>query len=160
MTPEEAADRIALRALVEEYAWMADSFDYQGYAALFTPDATFTGRAPGFDEPFVRLQGRQALEQALHANDRFAQTFHAVHNHRCAIDGDRASGVTYCVARHYRENGAADDAPEVIITPLRYHDTYRRTPDGWRFASREISFTGVEKALADRTELATWTGRA
>ena len=40
MSPEEAADRIALRALVEEYAWMADTLDYQRYAALFVTDAT------------------------------------------------------------------------------------------------------------------------
>jgi hypothetical protein len=156
MTPEQAADRVALRALVEEYAWMADTFDYQGYAALFTADATFAVRAPGADEPFVRIAGHEALMQALHANDRFAQTFHAVHNHRCEVDGDQASGVTYCVARHHVE---ADST--VIITPLRYHDTYLRTPnDGWRFGSRDLRFTWVEKVAADPEELERWTGRA
>jgi hypothetical protein len=151
----DADDRLALRALVEEYARRADGFDYDGYAGLFTEDAEVTGRAPGAAEPFVRLRGRAAVAQALHANDGFAQTFHAVHNHRCEIDGDTATGLTYCVARHYREAGGA---AEVIVTPLRYLDAYVRTPEGWRFAAREIRFTWVEKAVADPAELATWTG--
>jgi hypothetical protein len=81
----------------------------------------------------------------LHANDGFGQTFHAVDNHRCDIDGDRATGVTYCLARHYRE---ADGTAEVIITPLRYCDTYRRTPHGWRFASRAPSHAAQAGCVA------------
>jgi len=157
MTPEEAADHIALRALVEAYAWMADTFDYEGYRALFTPEAVFTGRGPGTDECFVRVQGSDKIGQMLHANDSFAQTFHAIHNHRCSLDGDRATGVTYCVARHYRETAGG---AEVIIVPLRYYDAYVRTSAGWRFSSREICFTWVEKVAADPAELATWTGQS
>ncbi len=154
MTTQDAEDRQALRALVDEYAWMADTFDYEGYAALFTPDGTIIGRVPGDGEPFMRVQGHEALAELLHSNDGFAQTFHAVENHRCEIDADSASGITYCLARHYREATG-----EVVVTPLRYRDTYQRTPDGWRFSAREIGFTWVEKAVADPAELATWSGK-
>jgi hypothetical protein len=152
MTPEETTDRLALRALVEAYAWAADARDHDAYAATFTPDGTMAGFAPDATEPFVSLSGHDAIGAALHANDGFARTFHAIENHYVTIDGDTASGWTYCLARHLA--GA-----DVVITPLRYRDSYVRTPDGWRFSAREIHFTWVEKAIADPAALATWTGQ-
>lgn len=146
-------DRLALKALVEEYAWMADTRNYEGYAALFTEDGTMAGFAPGAAEPFVKVSGHESIAAVLHANDGFEQTFHAIENHRVQLDGDTATGVTYCVARHLR-------GTDVIIAPLRYRDTYVRTTDGWRFAARELQFTWIEKAVADPAELATWTGQA
>lgn len=155
MNPEEIADYLALKALVEEYASTADTRDYDGYRQLFAPDAVFTGRAPGADKEFMQVHGSDEIGQMLHANDAFTQTFHAIHNFRCTVDGDRATGVTYCVARHYRET---DSGADVVIVPLRYHDAYVRTSGGWRFSSREICFTWAEKAVADPAELAAWIG--
>jgi hypothetical protein len=154
VTPQEAADHIALNALVVNYAVAADNKDYDGYAALFLPEGTITGRVVGATEPFVHVQGRDAISAVLHGNDAFVQTFHGIENHRCEVNGDSATGITYCLARHYRET---DGAAEVIIAPLRYYDDYVRTPDGWRFAAREIHFTWIEKAVADPTEFANWT---
>ena len=41
ISPEEAADRLAIRELVEAYAYCADRRDAEGQMALFTPDAHF-----------------------------------------------------------------------------------------------------------------------
>ncbi|CPS43692.1 nuclear transport factor 2 family protein [Mycobacteroides abscessus] len=154
MTAVDVADRLALRALVDQYALAADALDYAAYGQLFVAEAVFTGRCLGESGPFVRVQGNDKIGGLLHANDSFVQTFHAVHNHICAIDGDAATGTTYCVARHYRETA---DGAEIVILPLRYHDTYARTHSGWRFSSREICFTWAEKAVADPTEFKNWT---
>jgi hypothetical protein len=41
ISPEEAADRLAIRRLVEAYAHCADRRDAKGQMALFTPDTHF-----------------------------------------------------------------------------------------------------------------------
>ena len=41
ISPSEAADRLAIRELVEAYAHCADRRDAKGQMALFTPDTHF-----------------------------------------------------------------------------------------------------------------------
>ena len=41
ISPEEAADRLAIRELVEAYAHCADRRDAKGQMSLFTPDTYF-----------------------------------------------------------------------------------------------------------------------
>jgi hypothetical protein len=43
ISPEEAADRLAIRELVEAYAHCADRRDAKGQMALFTADTRFLG---------------------------------------------------------------------------------------------------------------------
>jgi hypothetical protein len=60
---------------------------------------------------------------------------HVVSNHRVEVDGDRASGVVYCLAHH---NTVCDGVPHNLVMTIRYHDRYRRTAAGWRFEHRKI----------------------
>jgi SnoaL-like domain len=41
ISPRESADRLAIRELVEAYAYCADRRDAAGQMALFTPDTHF-----------------------------------------------------------------------------------------------------------------------
>ena len=41
ISPSEAADRLAIRELVEAYAYCADRRDAEGQVSLFTPDTHF-----------------------------------------------------------------------------------------------------------------------
>ena len=43
ISPEEAADRLAIRELIEAYARCADRRDAKGQMALFTTDTHFVG---------------------------------------------------------------------------------------------------------------------
>ena len=43
ISPNEAADRLAIRELVEAYAHCADCRDAKGQMALFTEDTHFVG---------------------------------------------------------------------------------------------------------------------
>jgi hypothetical protein len=51
MTPEEAADRLAIRELFDAYAHCADRRNCEGQMSLFTQDTRFLG-----------VHGRQGLD--------------------------------------------------------------------------------------------------
>ncbi|HMC69221.1 MAG TPA: nuclear transport factor 2 family protein, partial [Mycobacteriales bacterium] len=54
-----------------------------------------------------------------------------VANHRCDVQGDTATGETYCIAHHVK---GTDD----FVMHIRYEDQYVRTPDGWRMKQRDL----------------------
>ena len=146
MTAEELSIRVALRALVDEYAWRTDRYDYDGYAELFTPDGEGSAVNPGESEPFFRASGTEEIRGVVHGNDQFARTFHAVENHRVVIEGDSVSGVAYCTAHHLIErNGSA----ETLVMLIRYNDVYALTREGWKFASRRMEMAWLEYFEAD-----------
>jgi hypothetical protein len=146
MTSAQAHARVELRALVDEYAWRTDQYDYEGWADLFTPDGVFTGQDHGAAEPFVRMAGRDQLVQVVHGNDQWVRTFHAIDSHVCTVDGDAATGVTYCTAHHLMTDDA--DAQSLVML-IRYHDEYARTDAGWRFRTRRLEVAWVEYVRAD-----------
>jgi SnoaL-like domain len=154
---DELRARLALRRLVDEYSIAGDSFDNERYAALFTADASFPATVAGADEPFIAAHGTEEIAKVPDANRVFEQTFHAVGNHIVDIEGDRATGVVYCVARHLLRR--ADGGLESLVLPIRYHDEYALTDSGWKFASRSIELTWIERATVDPDALAAWSGR-
>jgi ketosteroid isomerase-like protein len=61
-SPHEAADRLAIRELVESYAHCADRRDAKGQMSLFTPDAHFVVYMNANDpKPSHELLSREAL---------------------------------------------------------------------------------------------------
>ncbi len=66
ISPEEAADRLAIRELIEAYAHCADRRDAKGQMALFTPDAHFVVYMDTQDP---------APSQELHSRDALAPVF-------------------------------------------------------------------------------------
>jgi SnoaL-like domain len=146
MSIDEVRARVELRALVDEYAWRTDHYDYEGYADLFTPDGAVSAVNPGASEPFFSVSGREELVGVVHGNDQFVRTFHAVENHRCSVDGRQASGVTYCTAHHLLSEG---ENPQTLVMLIRYHDEYAVTDAGWRFRSRRLEFAWVEYLQSD-----------
>ena len=138
--------RVALRALVDEYALASDTADIERFGSLFTPDAEFVLSTPGTTET-VTLRGREQVKFGPSGNQMFERTFHAVHNHLVDVDGDRATGLTYCTARHLLRR--ADDSLEVILAPIQYHDEYSLTDDGWKFSRRELEWTWIERRPAE-----------
>jgi SnoaL-like domain len=154
---EDLVIRMDLRRLVDEYAIAADGFENERYAGLFTEDATFTATAAGATEPFITAHGRAEIARVPDANRVFEQTFHDVANHVVEIDGDRATGVVYCLGRHLLP-ASESGVQEALVLPVRYYDEYVKTDAGWRFASRRIQFTWIERATVDPAALAAWVG--
>jgi hypothetical protein len=148
MSDQELRAHVELRALVEEYAWRVDRYDYEGVADLFTPDGEFSAVNAGETEPFLVLSGRQELEGLVHGNDQFARTFHTINNHRCSFEGEGASGSVYCTAHHLLSEL---EATQTLVMLLRYHDKYMKAEAGWRFASRRLEFAWVQYLPSDTT---------
>jgi hypothetical protein len=114
---------------VDAYGIAVDDRDAEAYAALFVPDGSLTVYAFGSATPTAEYRG-DGLVELIAFVERYPLTLHVVGNHVCRIDGDAATGQTYCVAHHLR----ADGSPMTLVA--RYRDRYALTADGWRFASR------------------------
>jgi hypothetical protein len=66
LSPEEAADRLAIRELVEAYAHCADRRDARGQMSLFTADTHFVVYMDSKDpKPSQELHSREALAPIL-----------------------------------------------------------------------------------------------
>ena len=117
------ADREAVRELAHRYAVAVDRKDLDAVARCFTPDCAYEGAL-----------GRGTIADALRAlADAFARyerTMHLVGTQTIALDGDRASMETYCVAHHVLPGGRQ------LTVGVRYLDEVQRTADGWRIARR------------------------
>jgi SnoaL-like domain len=62
ISPDEAADRLAIRELVEAYAYCADRRDADGQMALFTPDTHFVVYMDAKNSaPSQEIHSRKAL---------------------------------------------------------------------------------------------------
>jgi hypothetical protein len=143
--PQYLSDRLAIRDLVEGYAFRVDSDDPGSASALFTPDGELRIFERGRADPVRERTGREAIAAAMAGLDRYDTTLHVVGNHRVDIDGDAAEGETYCLAHHVRgvEGPDGETAPYDYVMHIRYLDRFARTDEGWRIARRhlQVEFT-------------------
>ena len=101
LTPTEAADRVAIRELFDAYAHCADRRDAEGQKALFTEDTHFVVYMEGEGtEPTQELNGREALTPVFADLNRYEATTHFNGQSTVALDGERATGESYCLAHH------------------------------------------------------------
>src|SRR5579864_5865656 len=135
ISPEEAADRLAIRELVEAYAYCADRRDAKGQMALFTPDTHFVVYMNAKDPtPTQELHSSEALAPVFADLNRYAATMHFVGQSTIrTLANDRATGEAYCMAHHLTIDGATR---RLMVAALRYHDTFAKADGAWRFAER------------------------
>src|ERR1700759_1495963 len=98
ISPEEAADRLAIRELVEGYSHCADRRDAKGQMALFTPDAHFVVYMDAKDPtPSQELHSREALAPVFADLNQYAATMHFLgQTSILTLTGDLVTGETYC----------------------------------------------------------------
>jgi ketosteroid isomerase-like protein len=136
ITPNEARDRLAIRELVDAYAHCADRRDAKGQKSLFTEDTHFLvymeGEGAG---PSQELNGREALTPVFDDLNRYEATTHFNGQSTVALDGDRATGESYCLAHHlFTEDGER----KLFVASLRYLDTFVKSDGRWLFAERRL----------------------
>ena len=97
ISPIEAADRLAIRELVEAYAHCADRRDAKGQMSLFTPDTHFVVYMNAKDPtPSQELHLREALAPVFADLNKYAATTHFVGQSTIfTLTGDRAKGEAY-----------------------------------------------------------------
>jgi hypothetical protein len=148
LSPSEAADRLAIRELVEAYAHCADRRDAKGQMSLFTADTHFVVYMNAKDPtPSQELHSREALAPVFAALNQYAATTHFLGQRTIlTLSGDRGTGEAYCLAHHVTVDGSTR---RLMVASLRYLDTFVTTGGAWLFAERLLYVDWVdERALA------------
>ena len=127
-----------IKALKARYCRFLDTKDWAGLAALFVDDAVLdvtqdTGNPP--------LEGREAsIAQIRFAVDD-AATSHQVHTPEIVFESEsRATGIWAMQDRVVWQAGKSPLPGVASITGYgQYHETYRRTTEGWQFAAIRLT---------------------
>ena len=144
ISPGEAADRLAIRELVEAYAHCADRRDAKGQMSLFTVDTHFVVFMKTKDpKPAMDLHSREALAPVFADLSKYEATTHFVGQSTIlTITSERATGEAYCLAHHVTVNGAKRS---LMIASLRYRDTFVKIDGAWLFSERLLYVDWMEE---------------
>ena len=144
ISPEEAADRLAIRELVEAYAHCADRRDAKGQMALFTTDTHFVVYMNAKDlKPSQELHSREALAPVFADLNQYDATTHFVGPSTIfTLNADRATGEAYCLAHHVTVDG---EKRRLMVASLRYLDTFTKIDGAWQFAERLLYVDWLEQ---------------
>lgn len=135
MSRPSTEDELAVRELAARYAGAVDRRDERQFLSAFSSDARLRvsvaddPAAPGAD-----LRGHDQLRAVVDGIARFSRTFHFVGHATYETEGsDDISGEVYCQAHHLI------DGERDLMMLIRYHDRYRRQPDGtWLITDRHV----------------------
>jgi SnoaL-like domain len=144
ISPDEAADRLAIRGLVEAYAHCADRRDAKGQMSLFTKDTHFVVYMNAKDPiPSQELHSREALAPVFAELNRYDATTHFVGQSTIlSLTADRATGEAYCLAHHVTVDRGKR---RLMVASLRYLDTFVKIDGSWLFAERRLYVDWLEE---------------
>jgi hypothetical protein len=144
VSPTEAADRLAIRELVEAYAYCADRRDAKGQMSLFTTDTHFVVYMNAKDPaPSMELRSREALAPVFADLNKYDATTHFVGQSTIlTLTNDRATGEAYCLAHHVT---VAGDKRRLMVASLRYLDTFAKIDDTWFFSERLLYVDWIDE---------------
>jgi ketosteroid isomerase-like protein len=145
ISPEEAADRLSIRELVEAYAHCADRRDAKGQMALFMPDTHFVVYMNAKDPKPSELHSREALAPVFADLNKYAATMHFVGQSTIlSLSGNRATGEAYTLAHHLT---VEDGKRRLMIAALRYSDQFVKVDGEWLFAERLLYVDWIEERI-------------
>ena len=144
LSPSEAADRLAIRELIEAYAHCADRRDAKDQMALFTEDTHFVVYMNTKDPtPSQELHSREALAPVFAELNKYDATTHFVGQSTIfTLTPDRATGEAYCLAHHVTVD---DGKRRLMVASLRYLDTFVKIDGGWFFSERRLYVDWMEE---------------
>jgi len=126
-------DREEIRALQARYCWTIDRGRYDEWIDCFTEDGVFESPRFGLHRGRDGLKRFAALYQESLGG---AQVLHVVANPAIELDGDRGTGTAHLLYYHCKDGRVQQS------TVGYYTDELRKTPAGWRFASRKVTILG------------------
>jgi hypothetical protein len=153
ISPEEAADRLAIRELIEAYARCADRRDAKGQMALFTTDTHFVVYMNAKDpKPSQELHSREALAPVFADLNQYDRSGHHLYAERRSRHGRRL------LHRASSHGGWRQAALDGCLSPIPRHlckdrrdVAVCRTPAVRRLAGG--ASTVVNFSAADQTRL-------
>src|ERR1700753_1731607 len=144
ISPNEVADHLAIRELIEAYAHCAARRDAKGPMALFTTDTHFVVYMNAKDpKPAQELHSREALAPVFEDLNKYAATMHFVGQSTIlTLTSDRATGEAYTLAHHLTVDGGKR---RLMIAALRYDDAFVKNDGAWLFAERLLYVDWLEE---------------
>ena len=144
ISPNEAADRLTIRELVEAYANCADRRDAKGQMALFTENTHFVVNMNAKDPtPSQELHSREALAPVFAELNKYDATTHFVGQSTIfTLTPDQATGEAYCLAHHITVDGGKR---RLMVASLRYLDTFVKIDGIWLFSERRLYVDWMEE---------------
>ena len=146
ISPSEAADRLAIRELIEAYARCADRRDARGQMSLFTSDTHFVVYMNARDpKASQELNSREALAPVFADLNKYAATMHFLGQSTIlSLTPDKGTGEAYCLAHHLTVDGGKRS---LMIAALRYYDTFVKQDGAWLFAERLLYVDWIEERI-------------
>ena len=146
ISPNEAADRLAIRELIEAYAYCADRRDAKDQMSLFTADTHFVVYMNAKDpKPSQELNSREALAPVFADLNKYAATMHFLGQSTIlSLTPDKGTGEAYCLAHHLTVDGGKRS---LMIAALRYYDTFVKVDGAWLFAERLLYVDWIEERI-------------
>ena len=118
------------------YARYLDYHQYDAFADLFTEHGHLNAGGP--------LDGREAIRKIMGRRKDTLRSRHVLTNiHIDVLDADTAEGISYLTLFRHIGPESLEDAPVTFDAPAavgHYTDRFERTEDGFRIASRVLSF--------------------
>jgi len=140
---QQAADRLAIRNLVDQYAYCADTHDAQGQMALFTENTSFIVFMDAkSSEPTQIINKRADLFPVFDNLNTYRATMHF--NGQSTVlklNDDTAKGIAYCIAHHQT---ITDGVQKLMIANIKYHDSFVKQNGKWLFAERKLMVDWIE----------------
>lgn len=111
---------------------------------MFTPDGTIAVYSgdPATSEPIQNLTGHAAMAEAFTVLSGYDVTTHFTGQSSVRLDGDQATGETYCLAHHV---WVANGTRTLMVMSIRYLDTFVRENGHWLFAERVLVIDWTDK---------------
>ena len=148
ISPEEAANRLAIRQLIDAYAHCADRRDARGQMALFAVDLVFEVFMDSRStSPTQTFRGRDALAPVFDNLNTYQATTHFNGQSTVEIEGNTAKGESYCIAHHLTVDG---DKRTLMVASIRYLDVFTKEDGKWLFAERKlmVDWTDTRSSVA------------
>jgi len=142
----EFRNHIAIRELVDSFAYYADRTKAQRQAALFVENGTMEiyRSEPDTSKPIFVLKGRKELEKAFRGLEKYNMTFH-LNGQNSIKFGDDTTGMVQCLAHHI----FFEDGKRILLTEaIRYYDTYTCRNNQWLFVKRKLIIDWEDKRLS------------
>ncbi len=133
---QEADDRLAIRNLIDQYAFCADTRDATGQMNLFTEDTTFeVYYDPKSGIPSEIVQDKVNLFPVFDHLNVYQRTMHFNGQNYLTLEGTTATGITYCMAHHLTQE---EGKQKLMIAAIRYQDKFVKLQERWLFAERKL----------------------
>jgi 3-phenylpropionate/cinnamic acid dioxygenase small subunit len=134
-------DYVAIVAVLNRYADVCDTKEFERFVNVFTPDATMDYSTI----PDVHVGPQQIADNVRHSLGGCGATQHLLGNYEVAVEGDTARASCSVRAFHLGIGAHEGQTFEALAT---YRDRLVRTADGWRIAARTMDVAVLSGNIA------------